>query len=161
MTTRKPVSNASQRLAQKRKSQLRGVQSARPAADCRSGRHAVRVFECRHRFFPGAVFHKAPSQCLTARQQAVMRVRERKQWEESEGLSANRAAAAMDANPIVMLIVRLLAAAAMADDRIPFTCRASPQDLVAVSGPISFKLVRRRRKWDKKNRSSLLLCHRR
>jgi len=90
-----------------------------------------------------------------------MRVRERKQWEESEGLSANRAAAAMDANPIVMLIVRLLAAAAMADDRIPFTCRASPQDLLAVSGPISFKLVRQRRKWDKENRSSLGLCHRR
>jgi len=90
-----------------------------------------------------------------------MRVRERKQWEESEGLPANRAAAAMDANPIVMLIVCLLAAAAMADDRIPFTCRASPQDLVAVSGPISFTLVRQRRKWDKENRSSLGLCYRR
>jgi hypothetical protein len=88
-----------------------------------------------------------------------MRVRERKQWEESEGLPANWAATA-DANPIVIL-VRLLAAAAVADDRIPFTCWASPQDLVAVSGPISFKLVRQRRKWDKKNRSSLGLCHRR
>jgi hypothetical protein len=73
-----------------------------------------------------------------------MRVRERKQWEEREGLPANWAATATDANPIVILIVRLLAAAA--DDRIPFTCRASPQDLVAVSGPISFELVRQRRK---------------
>ena len=161
VTTRQPVSNASQRLAQERQSQLRAIPAARPAADCRSIGHAVRVFECRHRFFPGAVFHQAASQRLTACQQAVMRVRERKQWEESEGLSANRAAAAMDANPIVMLIVRLLAAAAMADDRIPFTCRASPQDLLAVSGPISFKLVRQRRKWDKENRSSLGLCHRR
>jgi hypothetical protein len=107
------------------------------------------------------VFHKAPSQCLTARQQAVMRVRERKQWEESEGRPANWAATATDANPIAILIVRLLAAAAVADDRIPFTYRASPQELVAVSGPISFKLVRQRRKWDKKNRSSLGLCHRR
>jgi hypothetical protein len=107
------------------------------------------------------VFHKAPSQCLTARQQAVMRVRERKQWEESESLPANWAATATDANPIVILIVRLLAAAAVADDRIPFTCRASPQNLVAVSGPISFKLVRQRRKWDKKNRSSWGFCHRR
>jgi len=107
------------------------------------------------------VFHKAPSQCLTTRQQAVMRVRERKQWEESEGLPANWAATATDANPIVILIVRLPAAAAVADDRIPFTCRASPLDLVAVSGPFSFKLVRQRRKWDKKNRSSLGLCHRR
>jgi hypothetical protein len=90
-----------------------------------------------------------------------MRVKERKHWEESEGLPANWAATATDANPIVILIVRLLAAAAVADDRIPFTCRVSPQDLVAVSGPISFKLVRQRRKWDKKNRSSLWLCHRR
>jgi len=72
------------------------------------------------------VFHKAPSQCLTARQQAVMRVRERQQWEESEDLPANWAATTTDANPIVILIVRLLAAAAVADDRIPFTGRASP-----------------------------------
>jgi hypothetical protein len=161
VTTPQPVSNASQGLAQERKSQLRAIQAARPAADGRSIGHAVRVFECRHRVFPRAVFHKAPSQCLTPRQQAVMRVRERKHWEESEGLPANWAATATDANPIVILIVRLLAAAAVADDRIPFTCRASPQDLVAVSGPISFKLVRQRRKWDKKNRSSLGLCHRR
>ena len=161
VTRRQPVSNASQRLAQKRKSQLRAVHSARPATDCRSSRHAVRVFECRHRFFPGALFHKAPSQCLTACQQAVMRVRQRKQREESESLPANWAATATDANPIVILIVCLLAAAAVADDRIPFTCRAAPQELVAVSGPIRFKLVRRRRKWDKKNRSSLGLCHRR
>jgi hypothetical protein len=90
-----------------------------------------------------------------------MRVSERKQWEESERLPANWAATTTDANPIVILIMRLLAAAAMADDRIPFTCRASPQDLVAISGPISFNLVRQRRKWDKKNRSSLVLCHRR
>jgi len=34
-------------------------------------------------------------------------------------------ASATDANPIVILIVRLLAAAAVADDRIPLTCRAS------------------------------------
>ena len=101
VTTGQPVSNASQRLAQERKSQLRVIHAARPAADCRSIGHAVRVLERRHRVFPGAVFHKAPSQCLTARQQAVMRVRERKQWEESEGLPANWAATATDANPSV------------------------------------------------------------
>src|SRR2546425_9672674 len=53
----------------------------------------------------------------------------------------------------------LLAAASVADDRISFTCRASPvDDLVAVSGPVRFKRVRRGRKWDKENRSSLGLC---
>ena len=46
-----------------------------------------------------------------------MRVRERKQWEESEGLPANWAATATDANPIVILIVRLLAAANFALER--------------------------------------------
>jgi hypothetical protein len=58
----------------------------------------------------------------------------------------------MDRNPIMMLIVRLFAAAAVADDRLPLTYRASPQDLVALL-PLSFKLVRRPRKWDKENRS--------
>jgi hypothetical protein len=59
----------------------------------------------------------------------------------------------MDRNPIMMLIVRLLAAASVPDDRLPLTYRASPQDLVAVLLPLRFKLVRRPRKWDKENRS--------
>jgi hypothetical protein len=59
----------------------------------------------------------------------------------------------MDCNPIMMLIVRLLAAASVTDDRLPLTYWASSQDLVALLLPLSFKLVRRRRKWDKENRS--------
>jgi hypothetical protein len=55
----------------------------------------------------------------------------------------------------VMLIVGLLAAASMADDRIAFTNGASPQnDFGAVPGPVVFDLARRRGKWDKDNRSS-------
>jgi len=58
-----------------------------------------------------------------------------------------------------MLVVCLLAAVSMADDRIAFTSRASPQDdFGAARGPIVFELVRRDGKWDKKNRSSLELC---
>ena len=60
----------------------------------------------------------------------------------------------MDRDPIMILIVRLLAAASVADDQLPLTDRASPpQDLVAVLLPLSFKLVQRPRKWDKNNRS--------
>ena len=59
----------------------------------------------------------------------------------------------MDRDPIMILIVRLLAAASVADDQLPLTDRASPQDLVAVLLPFSFKLVQRGRKWDKENRS--------
>jgi hypothetical protein len=88
-----------------------------------------------------------------------VRVRERKARQEGEGLPTTGAAAAPDVNPIVMLIVRLLAAVSMADDRIAFTSGASPQDdFGAARGPIRFKLVRRDRKWDKQNRSSLELC---
>jgi hypothetical protein len=69
------------------------------------------------------------------------------------------AATPTDPNPVVMRIVRLLASASMADDRIALTNRASPQDdFGAARGPIRFKLVRRDRKWDKQNRSSWELC---
>ena len=130
-----------------------------PAAECGGIGHAIRIFERRRRLFPGGVLLKAPPQCLTARQQTVVRVRERKQREKSEGLPATGAATATDANPVVMLIVGLLAAASVADDRIAFTNGASPQnDLVTVSGPVVFDLVRRDGKWDKQNRSSLELC---
>jgi len=59
----------------------------------------------------------------------------------------------------VVLIVRLLAAASVADDRIAFTNGASPQDDVpAACRRFDFRLVRRSRKWDKKNRRSSGLC---
>jgi hypothetical protein len=73
--------------------------------------------------------------------------------EEGEGLPATGAATATD-DPVVVFIVGLLAAASMADDRIAFTNRASPQDdFRAVRGPFRFELVRRGRKWDKRKRS--------
>jgi hypothetical protein len=53
-----------------------------------------------------------------------MRVRERGQREKGEGLAATCAAAAMNPNPVVILVVSLLAAAAMTNDRIPITNRA-------------------------------------
>ena len=130
-----------------------------PAAKCGRIGHAIRIFERRHCLFPGAVLHKAPPLRLTARQQTVVRVRERKTREEGEGLPAARAATAPDANPVVVFIVRLLAAASVADDRIAFTSGASPQNnLVAVYGPVVFDLVWRDGKWDKQNRSSSELC---
>ena len=105
------------------------------------------------------MLHKAPPQCLTARQQTVVGVRERKTREKGEGSPTTGAATATDTNPVVMFIVRLLAAASVADDRINFTCRTSSQNnLGAARGPIRFELVRRRGKWDKNNRSSLELC---
>jgi len=88
-----------------------------------------------------------------------MGVRERKQRQEGEGLSATVAATAPDLDPIMVFIVRLLAAVPMADDRIAFTSGASPQDdFGAACRPIGFELVWRDGKWDKQNRRSLGLC---
>jgi hypothetical protein len=82
-------------------------------------------------------------------------VRQRKQGKQGEGLAATSAKSASDPNPVVTFIVRLLAAATVANDGIPFANRASPQhDLLAVASPIGFDLVWRGRKWDKKNRAS-------
>ncbi len=159
IAVRQPVSYAGDGLPGKGKGQLRKVQAARPTAEGGGIGQAIRVFQIRQCLFPGIVLHKAPPQCLTARQQAVMRIRKRKQRQESEGLSATRAATATDLNPVMILIVCLLAAAAVADDRTTFTNGTLRQDeLVAVSGPISFELVRRDRKWDKENRNSQGFC---
>jgi hypothetical protein len=54
-----------------------------------------------------------------------MRVRKRERRKKSEGLPAIGAVAAMDPDPVVMLVMILLAATAVTDDRIPFTDRAS------------------------------------
>ena len=90
-----------------------------------------------------------------------MRVRERKPRQESEGLPATGAAPTANVNPVVMLVVCLLAAASMADDRIVLTNRALPQNGPGTTGgPIGFQLVRRDGKWDKENRILLELCPR-
>ena len=113
----------------------------------------------RRRLFPGTLLHKGPPQRLAARQQTVVRVRKRKQRKKCEGLPATGATTATDPDPIVVFIVRLLAAASVADDRIAFTSGAAPQDDFGVAhGPIRFELVRRDGKWDKQNRSSSGLC---
>jgi hypothetical protein len=50
----------------------------------------------------------------------------------------------MDPNPVVILVVSLLAATAMTNNRIVFTKRTSAYDeLVAVFGPVGCNLVRR------------------
>jgi hypothetical protein len=154
IVVRQPMSEAGQRLAQKGRSGLRRIQAAGPAAEGGGIGHAIGILERRRSPLPGAVLHKAPLQCLTASRQAVVRVRERKPWQEGEGVPATGATTATDADPVVMLVVRLLAAASVADDRIVFANGASPDDFVAVCSPIGFELVGRSGKWDKENRSS-------
>jgi hypothetical protein len=69
-------------------------------------------------------------------------VGKRERWKQSEGLPTALTKAASDPNPVVVFVVRLLATASVANDRIAFTNRASPQDdLVAVFSPVGFQLV--------------------
>jgi hypothetical protein len=157
-----PMTDAGEGLTQKGSRWLGGIQAMGPATERGGIGHPIRVFERGPRLFPGAVFHNTPPPCLTTSQQAVLRVRERKPRQEGEGLPATGAATATDANPVVMLIVSLLAAASVTDDRIAFTNGASPQNTFGTAcSPIGFELVRRDGKWDKENRTSWELGPRR
>ena len=79
----------------------------------------------------------------------------RREWrQEGERLSASVAETAANPDPIMVLIVRLFAAAAMTDDGILSANRAMAQDdLHTGLGPIGFEVELRRREWDKQNRS--------
>jgi hypothetical protein len=84
-----------------------------------------------------------------------MRVWKRERRKESEGLPAIDATAAMNPDPVVVRVVRLLAATTVTDDRIAFAYRASPQDdLVAVPSPVACKLAQWGGDWDKEDRTS-------
>jgi hypothetical protein len=149
IATPSPVSNASKRLAEKGQHKLRAVHPIRATTECGRIGYAIRVFKQRRRFFPGAVFYKSAPQHVTMRQQAVMRIGERKQWKKSEGFPASGAATTTDRNPIMMMVVRLLAAASVADDRFPLTYRASRCELVIRARIVDRKLARSARAhWD-------------
>jgi len=54
-----------------------------------------------------------------------MRIGQRKHRQKGEGLAAASASAAADSNPVVMLVVRLLAPPPVTHDRIPLTNRTA------------------------------------
>jgi len=94
-------------------------------------------------------------QRLAAGDEAVMAVGRREGRQERERLVAPVAQAAANSDPIVAFVMRLLAAAAVADDGVLATNRAAAQDgFRAGLGPIGFEVVLRGRKWDKQNRSA-------
>ena len=117
------MSHAGDGLAEKRKREPRAVQTDRPASD--SGRigQPISVLELGQRLLPRTVLRKALLQSLTARKQTEMRVGKREHRKESERRPAVGAAPAMDPDPIVMLVVRLLAATSVANNRLAFTNR--------------------------------------
>ena len=125
MPASQPVSYAGDGPVEKGQRRLRKVQAAQPAPNCGRIRQPVRVFQLGRCLLPRTVLRNASQQCLATRYQTEMRVRKRKQRKEGKSCSAIGAAAAMDPNPVVMFVVRLLAAPSVTNDRIPFTNWAS------------------------------------
>ena len=100
-------------------------------------------------------FQKVAPQRLAARDQAVMAVGRRERRQESERLAAPVAETTANPDPIMVFVMSLFAAAAMADDGVLETNRATAQyDFGARLGPIGFEVVLGGRKWDKQNRSN-------
>ena len=144
-----------QSLAQKCERGLRTIQTAKPAAKGGGVGDPIRIDDSWGRGFQRAVFHKVAPQGLTAGEQAVVCVRERKNRQESKGLATTVADAAPDLNPVMMPIVRLLAATAVADDRIAIAQRASARNgSGAIGRPVSLQIDLIGGKWDKENRTN-------
>ena len=92
-------------------------------------------------------------QYLEAGKQAEVSVWKRKQRKKGERRTTDRAAATSNRDPIVMLVVRLLAAMPVSNNRIALTDRTQAyDDLVAVVGPAGSKLPQPGRYWDKEDR---------
>ncbi len=151
-TARQPMSDVGDDLATKGRLWLGEIGTARPAANRGRIRQTIGIPKLRQRLLPRTLLCDALSQCLTAGQQAVLSVRKREQRKESERLTAPSAAAPSNPDPIVMLVVRLLAATPVVNDRIPFADRASAyDDLVRTFRPLGGKLIQRREDWEKED----------
>ena len=140
-----PMAHRMDGAPQKGKRGLRGIQTAKPAAERGGIGHALGIFDHRRRCFQRTAFQEATPQRLAASDQTVVGVREREGRQEGEGLVARFATAAPHPNPIVILVMSLLGAAAVANDRMAQTKRALSRDTPRL-GPIDLEVVLRVRK---------------
>ena len=131
----KPLLYSFKSASQKRK-RRRGIQAAAPAAEGRRVRNAIRIFHRWGGAFPRAVLHKTSPQRLTARDQAVMGIRQGESRKEAESMFAEFAEPAGVLDPVVTVIMRLLAPSAMADDRIAQTEGAPARDRFRIGRPV-------------------------
>jgi len=116
-----PSIDRRQRASQDGVEWLRRIQFPKPAAERGRVGHAMGILHRRCRRFPGTVLDKVAPQRLTASDQAVMRVRERKPRQEGNRLPARLADASPDRNPVMIFIMSLFAAPTMANDRVQQT----------------------------------------
>lgn len=106
----------------------RGIQSAAPAAESGRVRNAIRIFQGRSGAFPRAVLDKTSLQRLTACDQAVMGVGKGESGKESESMFAEITESPVVLDPVVTVVMRLLASPSMTDDRIARTERTPAND---------------------------------
>ena len=103
---------------QEREGRSRGIQNLKPAAKGGRIRHAIGIFYRRRRRFQGTAFDKVAPQRLTAGDQAVMGVRQRKHRQEGNRIFAGSADTAPNRDPVMVFVMSLLLPAAMPNDRI-------------------------------------------
>ena len=140
--------------SQKRKRRRR-IQTAAPAAESGRVRNAIRIFHRWGGAFPRAVLHKTSPQCLTARDQAVLGIRKGESGKETESVFAEFAEPAAVRDPVVTVVMRLLAPPAMANDRIAQTQGTTAKDPFSTSRPVEARLAMVGRKWDNGDRNAL------
>ena len=134
-------------VSQEREGRQRGIQNLKPAAEGGRIRHAMGIFHRRCRRFQGTAFDKIAPQRLTAGDQAVMRVGERKHGQEGDRLFARPADTAPNRDPLMLFVMSLFLPAAMTNDRILRANWAPANDYRRASfRPIGIQLALRRGK---------------
>ena len=113
-----PLRHSLEHGAQKGKGGPRRIQVVEPAAQGGGVGDAIGILERRRGIFPRASLHKAPPQRLAARDQTVVGIRQGESGQEAKDYTAQRTETAAVADPIVTLIMGLLASPAMTDDRM-------------------------------------------
>ena len=111
-----PSADRAHGAPQEGKRRLGDIQALKPATQRGRVRHAVRILNHRGSSFPRAAFYKVMPKRVGPCDKAVVSVRRREPRQKRERLFAEIAQAAPNADPIVLLVMSLLAAAAMADD---------------------------------------------
>jgi hypothetical protein len=132
---------------QEREGRSRRIQNLKPAAESGRIRHAIGIFHRRRRRFQGTAFDKVAPQRLTAGDQAVMGVGQRKHRQEGNRMFARSADTAPNRDPVMVFVMSLLLPAAMPNDRILRANRTPANDYFRASlRPIGFQLALRRGK---------------
>jgi hypothetical protein len=127
---------------QEREARSGGIQHLKPAAEGGGIRHPIGIFHSRCRRFQATAFDKVAPQRLTACNQAVLRVGQRKHGQEGNRFFARSADTASNRDPVMVLVMSLFLPATMPNDRILRAIRAPANDHFGASlRPIGCQLA--------------------